>query len=182
MIIDQGDTPGLTASFGPFAYADENEFNVFQPDGIIYYFVDEDGYEQSTADAGVLTVKIEDPTNYVIVYNNEAKLFINPDDVDKIRTYADCVAYDPSASDKLYYTVVYRYENDNVDPIYVPEGVDNILSGPAQFEEGQLPVTFLPGTGTFEIRFDGKKLVWSLTTDGSTHKTSVSSANHSRNW
>ena len=100
-IINQGDTPGLTASFGPFAYADENEFNVFQPEGITYYFVDEDGYEGSITDAGVLTVKIEDPTNYEIVYNNEAKLFINPDDVSKIRTYADCVAYDPVATDGL---------------------------------------------------------------------------------
>ena len=178
LIIDQGDIPGLTASFGPFAYDDENEFNVFPTDGIPYYFEDEYGDKvYDTSVPGAFTVRIEDPTNYVIA-ENEAKLFINSDDIIKIRTYADCVAYDPTASDGLFYTVVYRYENDNFDPVYVSEGADNNLSGPAQYG-GQLPTTFLPGSGIFEIRFDGKKLVWSLTTDGITQKSSVSSANQS---
>ena len=176
LIIEQGDTPQLTADFTGYVH-DETEIDVF-PNGVSYFFVDEDGYEQDTSDGGVLTVKIEDPINYEIVYENEAKLLINPDDVSKIRTYADCVAYNPTASDGLFYTVVYRYENDNVEPVYVSEGSDNNLSGPAQYE-GQLPVTFLPGSGIFEIRFNGKKLVWSLTTDGRTHKSSVSSANQS---
>ena len=176
IIINQGDIPQFTAEITGYVY-DETESDVF-PNGVSYYFVDEDDIEQTTADAGVLKVFIENPKNYEFAENYEATLFINPDDVSKIRIYSDCVAFDPLASDGLKYTVVYRYENDNIDPIYVPEGADNILSGPANYD-GQLPVTFLPGNGTFEIRFDGKKLVWSLTTGGSTNKSSVSKANQS---
>ena len=176
LIIKQGEIPQFITNIS--GYVDgETEDDVF-PNGISYYFEDEYGdifYDTSVP--GVFTIRIEDPTNYKID-DNAATLFVNPDDISKIRTYADCVAYDPLASDGLFYTVVYRYENDNYDPIYVLEGGDNNLSGPAQYE-GQLPVTFLPGSGIFEIRFDGKKLVWSLTTDGSTHKSSVSSANQS---
>ena len=37
----------------------------------------------------------------------------------------------------------------------------------------------MPGGGTFEIRFDGGQLTWSLTTNGSTNNSSVSSLNQS---
>ena len=33
----------------------------------------------------------------------------------------------------------------------------------------------MPGSGIFEIRFDGSRLIWSLTTSNTTHSTSVSS-------
>ncbi len=173
LIVNEGETPLFKARFEGFVYVETEAF-VF-PEGIPYYIVDDSGYEQDYNDAGVYTIKIRDTKNYLID-SNDAKLYINPSyDGDKIRTYAECVAYNPSASDGLYYTVTYRYENNNNDSIFVLEGVDNNLSGPAKFE-GQLPTVFLPGSGIFEIRFDGKKLVWRLTTYGSTHKSSVSSA------
>ena len=173
LILNVGETPLFTARFEGFVYGETEAF-VF-PEGIPYYIVDDSGYERDYNDAGAYTIKIRDTKNYLI-HANDAKLYINPPyDGDKIRTYAECVAYDPSATDGLNYTVVYRYENNNNDPIFVLEGADNNLSGPAQYE-GQLPTVFLPGSGTFEIRFNGKKLVWSLTTYGSTHKSSVSSA------
>jgi hypothetical protein len=37
----------------------------------------------------------------------------------------------------------------------------------------------MPGSGTFEIKFDGNQLVWSLTTFDGTHKSSISSASTS---
>ena len=33
----------------------------------------------------------------------------------------------------------------------------------------------MPGSGTFEIKFDGNQLIWSLTTYDGTHKSSISS-------
>lgn len=114
--------------------------------------------------------------------NDDATLFINPfnDSMKKIRIYSDCVTYDPTVNDGLKYTVVFRYENDNDDPIFIPAGPDNNLSGPAaSSSEGELPTIFMPGSGTFEIRFNGKKLVLSVTSYGTTNKSSVSSSSTS---
>ena len=38
-----------------------------------------------------------------------------------------------------------------------------------------MPFTFLSGEGTFKIRFDGNKLIWTLVTFDSANKSSVSS-------
>ncbi|MFH4965508.1 S8 family peptidase [Gaetbulibacter sp. M235] len=176
-IAIQGSIPDLSFEFSGFVY-NENESSVF-PDGIPYYFIDEYGNEYyDTSIPGAYYVKIADPENYVIV-SNEAHLFINPsdDNAKKIRTYADCVSYNPNEISTLKYTVIYRYENDNDYPVYVNEGEDNKLTGIAY--SGKVPTVFMPGDGTFEIKFDGSQLVWSLTTYDGTHKSSVSSASTS---
>ena len=147
--------------------------------GIPYYFIDDNNNEYFNTDIpGSYYVKVSNTENYTIV-SNEAHLFVNPSDINakKIRTYADCVSYNPNVAESFAYTVVYRYENDNDFPIYVMEGVDNNLIGTTY--QGTLPTIFMPGSGTFEIRFDGNQLVWSLTTFDGTHKSSVSSASTS---
>ncbi len=173
IIVGQGESVNLSFVFGVFAY-DDSKTTVF-PDGIPYYFVDDKGLEYfDTALPGVYYVKITDPENYILV-PNETHLFVNPlDDSKKIRTYADCVSYNPNAVGNFKYTVVYRYENDNDYPVYVNEGEENKLTGTSY--SGKLPTVFMPGSGTFEIKFDGNQLVWSLTTYDGTHKSSVSSA------
>ena len=92
----------------------------------------------------------------------------------KVRTYADCVRYNESTDD---YTVIFRYENDNDETVFVAIGDDNDLDGGVI--EGEPPTSFNPGGGTFEIVFDGGQLTWSLTTNGSTNNSSVSSSNQS---
>ncbi len=178
IIVKQGDMVNLSFDFGPFVY-DENESMVF-PKGIPYYFIDDNDNEYyDTNTPGAYYVKVTDPENYTIV-SNEAHLFVNPSDINakKVRTYADCVSYNPNAIGNLKYTVVYRYENDNDYAVYVNEGPDNFLTGTAF--NGKLPTVFMPGSGTFEIKFDGNQLVWSLTTFDGTHKSSVSSASTSQ--
>jgi len=178
VIIGQGESVNFSFEFGLFAYNDENETTVFS-NGIPYYFINENGVEYfDTVFPGAYFVKIADPENYIII-SNEAHIFINPasENSKKVRAYADCVSYNPNASDGLMYTAVYRYENDNAYPVYVNEGPDNYLTG-TQFQ-GQFPSIFMPGSGTFEIRFDGNQLVWSLTTFGGTHKSSISSSSTS---
>ena len=174
LVINQGETPVFISAFTGFIPG-ENVANVF-PGGIPYYIVDEYGYEADYEEAGPYKIKIKDDReNYSISSNDDATLFINPfnDYMKKIRVYADCVVYNGPKD----YTVTYRYENDNGDAIFIPSGPDNKLSGPAAASSsGELPNLFMPGAGTFEIRFNGKKLVWSLTSSGSTNKSSVSSS------
>lgn len=176
IIVGEGDIINISFGFGAFAY-DENKTTVF-PEGIPYNFIDDNGNEyNNTSLPGAYYILIDNPKNYFIV-SNEVHLFVNPlDNSKKIRAYADCVSYNPNASGSLKYTVVYRYENDNIYPVYVNEGIDNKLIGNAF--SGLLPIVFMPGDGTFEIKFDGTQLVWSLSTFDGTHKSSVSSASTS---
>ncbi|MBD0824906.1 S8 family peptidase [Aestuariibaculum marinum] len=175
-VVYQGEQPELMFTFDGFV-GEDSEDTVF-PDGVPYYFVDDtDNVFYDTNIPGSYYVKITEPENYIIV-SNSAHLFVNPSDSSrKVRTYADCVSYDPNAIGSLKYTVVYRYENDNDYPVYVNEGEDNKLTGAEH--SGLLPTVFMPGEGTFEIQFDGTQLVWSLTTYDGTQKSSVSSASTS---
>ncbi|WP_372945666.1 T9SS type A sorting domain-containing protein, partial [Muriicola sp.] len=76
--------------------------------------------------------------------------------------------------DGLNYIAHFRYENPNAQTIYILEGPENRLTGPALYS-GELPFMFLPGTGTFTIKFDGNTLKWELTSRDSTHKSSTTS-------
>jgi hypothetical protein len=175
-IINQGDTPSFSATFSGYQNGDA-ETDVF-PAGIPYYFVNDYGDYYNTDVPGAFTVRITDPTNYTMDYNNETTLFINPfnDNIRKVRTYSDCVVYNGPND----YTVTYRYENDNNDPVFVALGQDNNLTGPGFIGNmNELPTIFMPGSGTFEIDFNGQQLVWSLTSYEGTHKSSVSSASTS---
>ena len=176
LIVNQGDMPVLYTRFVSGSVYGEELGDVFGS-VVPYKFEDEYGdtfYDTSVP--GVFKVRISDPANYVIAYVHEATLLVNPDNdsMKKIRVYADCVKYNNESDD---YTVTYRYENDNDDIVFVAAGPDNKLKG--NVLAGELPTSFIPGSGTFEIRFDGKRLTWSLTTYGSTNKSSVSSLNQS---
>jgi len=178
LIITQGDVPVFTSSITGFTNGDSLA-DIFSGGIVPYYFVDDMGTVKTNNDVGAWTIRIGDDVliNHVITYNTDARLYINAlnENMRKVRTYADCIAYDPLATDGLNYTVIFRYENDNDLPIYVI-GEDNMLTGPsAESSYGELPVIFMPGSGTFAIRFNGDRLVWTLTTEGTAHTTSVSS-------
>ena len=98
----------------------------------------------------------------------------NDGNLRKVRSYLDCIEVDLDAPDGLYYTANYRYLNPNDVTVYVLQGPDNNLSGPA-VREGEPPVIFLAGEGTFKVRFDGQRMVWSLTTFDTTQKSSTTS-------
>ena len=175
LFINQGDVPQFTATFDGFV-AGEDETTVY-PEGIPFYFVDEFGVEASNTDVGAFTIRIrDDRKNYTIVTNEDATLYINPFDgtMRKVRTYSDCVSYDENTG---LYTVTFRYENDNSDPVFVPVGPDNFLSGDGYIgNNSDLPTVFMPGSGVFDIEFNGGQLIWSLTTYDGTQKSGVSSA------
>lgn len=173
---DAVDTSELSVNFDGFKY-EETVADIF-PDGIPFYFEDAAGNEYTDGDTGVFFVKVRDPENYIVAYENLGTLFVS-ERGRKVRALLDCVEFDPDASG-LNYIAHYRYDNPNDHPVYVALGADNNLSGNAVFQ-GDPPVVFLPGEGTFEIRFDGNLLKWTLTTwhvqnNGTSTSTSNASA------
>ncbi|NMM48508.1 S8 family peptidase [Marinigracilibium pacificum] len=153
------------------------------PNGVTYRFIDDDGNEYESGKPGIYNITLEDPNNYFSTYLSDAKLFVNVVDefAKKIRTYLDCVEYDPTAPDGLNYIANFRYLNPNDYTIFIGLGEDNLLTGSAE-RDGNPPTSFYPGEGTFQIRFDGNDLKWSLTSNESTHKSSTSlSASSSSN-
>jgi hypothetical protein len=189
LIIDQGtiiDTSLISTTIEGYKY-DETQDDVFPlPEGIPYIFEDADGVAYTPGATGVYFIKIMAPQNYEIEYTQIGVLYVNPtgNNLRKIRTYLDCVEENFSDPDGLFYIANYRYENPNDETIYIAEGEENRLTGTAPYI-GELPFIFLPGEGTFQIRFDGsdgKILKWELTSRNSTHKSSTtSSANANSN-
>jgi hypothetical protein len=177
LIIDQGtiiDTSLISTTIEGYEY-DETQLDVF-PDGIPYIFEDANGVAYTPGATGIYFIKIAEPQNYEIQYSKIGTLYINPTGTNlrKIRTYLDCVEENFSDPDGLFYIAHYRYENPNAETIYIAEGPENQLTGPALYS-GELPFIFLPGQGTFSIRFDGNTLKWELTSRDSTHKSSTTS-------
>jgi hypothetical protein len=177
LIIDQGsiiDTSLISTTIEGYKY-DETQEDVF-PEGIPYLFEDANGVAYIPGATGVFFIKFMEPQNYKIQYNKIGALYVNPtgNNLRKIRTYLDCVEENFSDPDGLFYIAHYRYENPNEETIYIAEGPENQLTGPARYI-GELPFIFLPGQGTFSIRFDGNTLKWELTSRDSTHKSSTTS-------
>ncbi len=171
------DPASIISHFSGFAF-NEDQTSVF-PEGITYILTDANGNLYSEGDYGVFNIRIQKPKNYNITYLTEARVYINSfNDINrKIRAYLDCVE---EVSDPDGYTLIanFRYENPNEVPVFILEGPDNFLDGTAPYI-GELPEVFLPGSGTFQIRFDGsdgKILKWNLTSLESTNKSSTTSS------
>ncbi|NNK10550.1 MAG: T9SS type A sorting domain-containing protein, partial [Flavobacteriaceae bacterium] len=201
LVIEQGtkleeiDTSLISYTIDGYVY-DETVEDVFPieqfPEGIPYSFKNANGVEYTEGATGVYFIRIKQPQkNYklplldpVLDSDKIGVLYVNPtgDHLRKIRTYLDCVEENFGDPDGLNYIAHYRYINPNEETIYILEGPENQLTGPAAYS-GELPFMFLPGENTFQIRFDGNTLKWELTSRDSTHKSSTTSnanANSSR--
>ncbi len=177
LVIDEGvtiDPTMITTAITGFVY-NETVSGVFQGD-LQYSIEDVEGNAYTAGAVGTYFIKILEPSffNYVIEYSRIGTVYVNPiDEQRKIRTYADCVE-EILGEDGLNYIAHFRYLNPNNEAIYILEGPENQLSGPAALTSiGELPIKFLPGEHTFEIRFDGTTLKWELTSMDSNHKTST---------
>ncbi|MCJ7465365.1 MAG: S8 family peptidase [Maribacter sp.] len=175
LVVDEGttiDASMITTAITGYVN-NETQQNVFS--GGIQYRIEDVAGNPYMGDAGVYFIKIIEPANfnYMIEYLRIGTVYINSsNNMRKIRTYTDCVEENPGDPDGLFYIAHFRYENPNDEAIYILEGPENLLSGPAQYS-GELPIKFLPGEHTFEIRFDGNTLKWELTSMDSNHKTST---------
>ena len=73
-----------------------------------------------------------------------------------------------------YFVANFEYENRNDEPVYIPVGPDNQITGTDIFWEDSdaQPQFFVPGGGTFRIFFGGEECRWILTTNEKKGKTS----------
>ena len=175
LVIDEGaiiDTSSIITTISEEWYVNDETYDDVFPVGIQYSIEDEEGNAYTPGANGVYFIKIMEPQNYRIEYTRLGTVYVNSNDVNrKIRTYTDCVEDDP---DGLNYIAHFRYVNPNDEAIYILAGSENQLTGPAALTAiGVLPIKFLPGEHTFEIRFDGTTLKWELISLDSNHKTST---------
>jgi len=84
----------------------------------------------------------------------------------------DTLNNDPSG---LKYVATFGCTNSNSTVLYVPHGSDNNLTGAgAATAVGTLPELFPPGSSnTFQIKFNGNKIVWTVKTYKVYQKTAV---------
>jgi hypothetical protein len=113
---------------------------------------------------------------YVTEYT-PGTLYINPKgkNVKNLKPYLVCVDTlnnDPSG---LKYVATFGCTNSNSTVLYVPHGPDNNLTGAgAATAVGILPELFPPGSSnTFQIKFNGNKIVWTVKTYKVYQKTAV---------
>jgi hypothetical protein len=114
--------------------------------------------------------------NYLFSASN-GTLYVNPfgPGTKNVKVSLICVEPIPTDADGFSYIANFKYENPNTAPVYVGYGPENIITGPGKFEKSNQPELFLPGTGTWQARFNGDKITWSLTTYNGVHKSSTAS-------
>ncbi len=104
-------------------------------------------------------------------------MYINPKgkNAKNLKPYLVCVdtlINDPSG---LKYIATFGCNNDNNTTVYIPRGNNNNLSGPgAATALGALPEYFVPGgDNAAQIKFNGSKLIWTVTSYNVSQKTAV---------
>ncbi|GEO08969.1 YDG domain-containing protein [Segetibacter aerophilus] len=116
--------------------------------------------------------------NYQITFNRGI-LYVNPagNTAKKVITKLECIETVTQGT-KTNYIAKFSYTNSNSTPFYIPfnnASGNNYFTAEGTFS-GVAPNLINPGTNYFQIPFDGKKLSWSLRTDGSVHTTAIASA------
>jgi hypothetical protein len=116
-------------------------------------------------------ISVETPESYVVTYT-PGTLYVNPfgnnaKNVKPSLVCVDTLKNDPSG---FRYLAKFEYTNSNATVVFVERGADNFLQGNYA---GTQPEIFPPGTGSFNIAFDGLKLKWTLNTFYGTQKTST---------
>jgi hypothetical protein len=178
LVIDQGsniDFSKITFKTGPTGYVYGDNANSVFGTPLPLFFEDAEGEPYVAGATGVFFIRINAPKNYFIAYTSPGVVYVNPtgNNVRKVRTYLDCVQENPGDPNGLIYIANYRYENPNNQTIYVLNGPENRITGQGQFS-GTPPIAFLPGQGTFQIRFNGT-IKWELITLDSNNKTASTS-------
>jgi hypothetical protein len=114
--------------------------------------------------------------NYLFTAYN-GSLYVNPYGPGTKNVKISLICVEPIPTDANGYSFIanFRYENPNAQPVYVGIGPENRISGTGKFENSNQPELFLPGTGTWQARFDGSRITWSLITYNGINKSSTAS-------
>jgi hypothetical protein len=115
------------------------------------------------------------PTNYTLQLSN-GTLYVNPSGASAkaIRPSLICVEELQVPVQGFYFVAHFGYSNKNSSTVYVPAGPDNKIVADGSYS-GNVPEVFAPGTGSFDVYFDGSRIIWALTTVENNRKTSIAS-------
>jgi hypothetical protein len=178
-INDDSPLPQFTSTITGFTSCDNSSDIVSGP---VYsvspkFAKEQPGIDYTVTPSG-LVLKV--PGNYTITYLS-GNMYDNEEQGSQVTTKLNCVqalTNDPSG---FPYVAQFSYTNPNFNTVFVQYGMNNMIttSGSGQFS-GQPPVAFPPGTGTFNVYFNGATITWSLTTysherDNATSTASASS-------
>ncbi len=167
-VINYGDAlPTYTSTVAGFV---NNETTQSVSTGVSYTL--SPGYTGPGIYSIVPSLQLLSPANYVVGYV-KGTLYVNPQGptVKAVKTSLRCVEV-VSGSSGLNYLAHFEFQNSNSTPVFVPQGPNNFLSGRAF--AGTPVELFMPGTGGFDVLFDGSKLVWTLTSNNNNTKKSLS--------
>ena len=166
-IIVKADDKGILAgSWLPnFTYELSGDFDPSDVTGPPTFNVSPNYYgSEGTYDIIPSNLGLKNGAEYQIIYEN-GTLYVNPygwgaDNIQVDFVCVDTVLNDPSG---LYLVATFEYYNSNSTPVYIPIGPDNILYQTTYL--GTQPEVFHPGSGTFDVLFDGsygKRIKWKV--------------------
>ena len=121
-------------------------------------------------------LNLANPNNYIINYI-PGTLYVNPrgHHAEDIKASLLCIEKLSNSPSGFPYVAHFAYTNLNNTVLYIPNGTDNYLTG-GKFS-GQPPVLFTPGTGKFDVYFDGSNITWVIKSyDESIKLTNTSTA------
>jgi len=111
-------------------------------------------------------------SNYTFTSLTPGILYVNPSGpgTRAVKPVLNCVQ--KLSGTGLNYVANFSYKNDNSADVYIPVGVNNLLSGNYAPKDAQ-PVLFKSGGGSFNVNFDGKTLTWTVASTEENHKVSM---------
>ena len=119
--------------------------------------------------------------NYLFTPVN-GNLYVNPfgQGAKNVKVSLTCVEHTTPDPNGFAYIARFKYINANTTPVYVPAGIENRLTGPGHFSSSGQPQLFNPGEGTWEVRFNGGSITWTVKSYNNwTKTTSAASATSS---
>jgi hypothetical protein len=119
---------------------------------------------------------LKQPSNYALQLSNGFLYVNSPSGTNMlaVRPILLCVEELQVPVKGFYFVAHFGYSNKNTSTINVPAGTNNKIVADGSYS-GSVPEVFAPGNGTFDIYFDGSRLLWALTTIENNRKTSIAS-------
>jgi hypothetical protein len=118
------------------------------------------------------------PVSYNVLYQS-GTLYVNPKGrgARKIKPFLECVSYEPDHPSGFDYVAHFGYTNDNTMNLFLEFGTEYnfITAAPGSYKADEIPSLFKVGTYTFQVPFDGTKLVWTVTSFDANQKAAVAS-------
>lgn len=172
-VILAGDPiPEITFTYSGWKYPEDNPENVFGTNGPAYTI-----NPDYTGLAGTYSIIPSASAQNYEITTIPGHLYVNPSGsgAKAIRPVLLCIDIYATPVGGYSYVAHFKYENKNSTDVYIPVGPNNQISGKGKFNPSGQPTLFLSGGGTFDVPFDGLRIVWQVTSLESGRKTSVAS-------